>query len=420
MSFDEDPKIKPDTDLEKDKEEKFSFLRETIKTDPPKNRPFTLLFRAGIIGLIFGSFTCFGFYALKPTMQQSVSSSQITFPEDEPADEGEIVAEDEDDTEPDNDDTAMILENVYGIVKEADRSIVSIQTAPALGEIPEPVYSSAAGLIVADNGQELLILTTNSICSKAAAWKVRLAEDKEYDAVLKKQDKNTGIAVFAVPKSKIEVEVWNAIKIAHLGNSNLAVAGDLVFTIGDSAGYKGGVGYGIISSNGSADLSADRHYSILSTDMFADGPEYGFIFNLSGEVIALMDPELKAEGMTEETRAYAISGLKQIIELLVNGKGVPYTGICGTTVNETVSTQEELPTGVYVTQVQADSPAMASGIQCGDILEEMDGVSLVNVSSFENMLLEKDVGDIVSVRGKRRGASGYVDIDFSIMIESRE
>ena len=422
MSFDEDSKHTRESGLnkDKDKEEHFSFLQETIKKDPPKNRLFTLIFKAGLLGLVFGTFACLGFFALKPWVQSVMYSSTVTFPEDAPAAEAEaMAAEDGEETSSADEDYAAVLEDIYAVVKEADKSIVCVQSAPALGEIPEPVYSSTAGLIVADNGQELLILTTNSICSEGTAWNIRLSDDKEYEAVLKKQDQNTGLAVFSLPKARVDCEVIKQLKVAKLGNSNLAAQGDLVFTIGSSLGYKGGVGYGIIGSTGEVDLTQDRHYNILNTDMFADALDSGFLFNLSGEVIGLIHPALK-EGMTEGVRAFAISGLKQIIELLVNGKGVPFTGICGTTVSETVSEAEELPQGVYVTQVQADSPAMKAGIQSGDILEELDGVSLADASSFENALLEKGVGDIVSIKGKRRGASGYVDIDFSVTIESRE
>ena len=51
-----------------------------------------------------------------------------------------------------------------------------------------------------------------------------------------------------------------------------------------------------------------------------------------------------------------------MIELLSNGKNVPYLGVSGVEVSSEMQGQG-IPQGVYVKEVDAGSPAMAAGIQ---------------------------------------------------------
>ena len=58
---------------------------------------------------------------------------------------------------------------------------------------------------------------------------------------------------------------------------------------------------------------------------------------------------------------------------MLNGKNVPYAGIRGVTVTKDVAEEQAIPEGLYVTEVESDSPAMASGIQNGDVIQEVNG-----------------------------------------------
>ena len=43
------------------------------------------------------------------------------------------------------------------------------------------------------------------------------------------------------------------------------------------------------------------------------------------------------------------------------------------TVSSDISESKQVPSGMYVTQIQANSPAMAAGIQSGDVIQSVDG-----------------------------------------------
>ena len=104
----------------------------------------------------------------------------------------------------------------------------------------------------------------------------------------------------------------------------------------------------------------------------------------------------------------------------MNGESVPYVGIYGTTINDTLSEAQDMPAGVYVMEINPDSPAMSAGIQNGDIIQEVAGTKISNTLSYEKAVISCKAGENVKIKGKRRGANGYVDIDFTVTIGSQE
>lgn len=429
MPYDEEPKQKPEKGLEEQKEEQFSFLQETIKPKPVTRRKIlTQLARVGIYGLIFGTFACLGFFALKPWAQTRFQGDPktVTIPEDE-VQETEPAKDAQTETVQtpvlDAESYKEIMKSVYEIAKEANKSVVSVQAEQedaAFMAVGSGTENSTAGLIVADNGQELLVLCDNAVCADTKKWTVTFADNSQYGANLKKQDDNSGFAVFAIPRVKLTKTTWNNIEVATLGNSNLVTKGDVTIALGNTFGYADGVGYGIISSNEYVEILADGQRRVLATDIPAAVNGTGILYNLSGEVIGIIKPNVWEETGTNTAKALAISDLKAMIQLLVNGESVPYVGIYGTTINEALAEKQEMPTGIYVTQVKPDSPAMAAGIQNGDVLKEISGEKLSNTLSYEKAVLDCKVGQTVKIKGQRRGAGGYVDIDFNVVVGSKE
>ena len=116
---------------------------------------------------------------------------------------------------------------------------------------------------------------------------------------------------------------------------------------------------------------------------------------------------------------YGISGLKSEIELLSNGQAVPYIGIRGLDVTAEIEAQG-IPEGVYVRTVETDSPAMAAGIQSGDIITEAAGKKITSLSAYQSVLRDQKSGNKIRLKGQRQGSGGYVDISFDVTVGSKE
>lgn len=63
---------------------------------------------------------------------------------------------------------------------------------------------------------------------------------------------------------------------------------------------------------------------------------------------------------------------------------------------------------------------MAAGIQNGDVITSVDDVEITSYGTYHVTLMEKAVGSQFVVRGQRQGADGYVDMDFTVTVGSKE
>ena len=276
------------------------------------------------------------------------------------------------------------------------------------------------GVIAADNGQELLILADSSICEKANKWSVTFEDGASYDAALKKQDLNTGLAMFSVSRGNITDATWSAIKVSVLGNSNLVKQGDVVMSLGNMFGYPGGMSYGIVSSTDYRAAFYDGECDVLSTDITYESGGTGALFNMEGEVVGIVSSSVWKTDEQSGLSAYAISDLKTIIEIMANGESVPYIGIHGTTVTQALKDEQGMPSGVYVVDVDPDSPAMEAGIQSGDVICQVDGKDVGSISTYQSAVLETAAGRVIRLQGRRLGTDGYVEVDFSVTVGSKE
>ena len=279
--------------------------------------------------------------------------------------------------------------------------------------------NSVSGLIVADNGRELLVLGKSSVAKDAKELKIVFNNGQAYPATLKKSDGNLGFGVYAVNRSDIQDSTWAQIDMAVLGSSNAVSKGDIAIVLGKPFGYAGAMGFGSIASGKNTLDSADGQYRLINTDIAGSKNGSGFIVNLKGEIIALIDQSAAEEGSTELIIGYGITDVKDVIEFLSNGQGVPYIGIWGVDVTEEIE-EQGIPKGLYVKNVDADSPAMAAGIQSGDVITGIDDVEMTSYGIYHGTLMEKKVGSEAVIKGQRQGADGYVDIDFKVTVGSKE
>ena len=403
----------------------YSFIQETIKKEKGAVRKG--LFRMAGFGLVFGVSACVSFSALKPAMESFFKENpeKVTIPaEEEPAEDIPEETEPEEVVQQtlDADSYRQMQRSLTSIAVKANRSVVEVvgveETLDWMAETSD-YKTSVSGVIVADNGRELLILGKSSVVKGAQKLLVIFNDGSSCPAVLKKSDGNLGLGIFAVNRSEIKDATWTQIETAVLGSSNAVSKGDVAIVIGKPFGYAGAMGFGSIASGKNTLDLADGQYRLINTDIAGSKNGSGFIVNLQGEVIALIDQGTAEEGSTELVTGYGITDIKTVIEQLSNGKGVPYIGIYGVDVTEEIE-EQGIPKGLYVKNVDADSPAMAAGIQSGDVIMSVGDINVQTYTAYHQALTASSVGSEVKITGQRQGADGYVDIEFNVTIGSKE
>lgn len=407
-------------------EEEYSFLQEIIKDEAGDQAKWKHdVLRRIQLGLIFGLVACFTFFACKPWVEKRFEGdpTEVTIPQDEQQEEDQTQQEEEQVQEQKTVLTTEtyqeMLNNLKQVSGEVRKSVVEIQgavTEEELSKDQEDKEKSISGMIVADNGQELLILAGELPVKEAKIIRVTFSGDSQCDAILKSRDAGLGLCVYAVQRKNIADDVWAQIETATLGGSKVVSEGDTVIAVGKLYGCDTIAGYGVIESGENYLDKADGQYQTIYTDVAGDISGSGVLVNIRGEVIGIINTSVRSDDQTNKISGYGISDIKDVIELLSNGKNVPYLGVSGVEVSSEMQGQG-IPQGVYVKEVDAGSPAMAAGIQSGDIITNIADTDIINLLGYHNTLMKQNVGDKILVRGKRQGTGGeYVDIDFGVTV----
>lgn len=407
-------------------EEEYSFLQEIIKDEAGDQAKWKHdVLRRIQLGLIFGLVACFTFFACKPWVEKRFEGdpTEVTIPQDEQQEKDQTQQEQEQVQEQKpvltTETYQEMLNNLKQVSGEVRKSVVEIQGAVTEEEFSkdqEDKEKSISGMIVADNGQELLILAGELPVKEAKIIRVTFSGDSQCDAILKSRDAGLGLCVYAVQRKNIADDVWAQIETATLGGSKVVSEGDTVIAVGKLYGCDTIAGYGVIESGENYLDKADGQYQTIYTDVAGDISGSGVLVNIRGEVIGIINTSVRTDDQTNKISGYGISDIKDVIELLSNGKNVPYLGVSGVEVSSEMQGQG-IPQGVYVKEVDAGSPAMAAGIQSGDIITNIADTDIINLLGYHNTLMKQNVGDKILVRGKRQGTGGeYVDIDFGVTV----
>ena len=287
----------------------------------------------------------------------------------------------------------------------------------------EVKYGSGSGVVIAKE----YVLTNYHVVEGAHSLKISLDEDEKnlYDATVVASDADKDVAVLHVPGLPLEP--------VELGNSDDLVIGDWVVCIGNPIGFTGTATAGIVSGLNreiaSENSTIDKYgrnsqivNSMIQTDAAINsGNSGGGMFNTAGQLVGI--PTLKYSGTRYSSIAAVesigmcipINEAKDIIEAALNGegaaaepadtennentgndlKGKPRMGVTVSTVKDT---RGQLPRGVYIEEVEKDSPAEAAGLQVGDIMVEVNGQVITSVTEEVEIIAKLKEGDEVAVK----------------------
>ena len=310
-----------------------------------------------------------------------------------------------------------------GYTEELSKSIVTVTGVSSSTDWFDNIYESTSqvsGVIVADNGQELLILADSSMLNRADSISVTFSSGQQTQAVRKQYDKGTGLAIFAVELSDLSQETIEQTSAAELGSSNLRnMVGTPVVAMGSPMGVSRSVNYGMITAAGVRWPVVDANYKLLYTDMYGSQYASGVLFNMQRQVVGIITTG-KNSDMRNLLTAIGISELRKVVTRMSNGTPAAYMGISGIDVTVQANTEIGVPLGAYVTDVVRDSPAMLAGIQRGDIIVQMDDVLIGSFGDYTTTLLRLAPESTIKVTVKRQVQEDYRDVELDIVLtESR-
>ena len=250
------------------------------------------------------------------------------------------------------------------------------------------------GIILADNGVELLILTDYGTVSGADRIEIEFTGEQKADGSLFGSDSELGIAIVAVAKETLGQDTTYT--LMQLGSSEELYDPEPVMAIGRPNGYYGAVEFGLISHTGLTGYFADGSTDEFTTDIpIADGGD-GLLINLEGRLVGIVTATASSLN-SDKTCVLGISGLRTVLLKLLNGAYIPYCGIRSEDMPQEVLSGMSLENGIYVNEVISGSPAATAGLKKGDIITEVDGQPVMSVREFYECLMEHDSATVMTL-----------------------
>ena len=405
----------------------YSFLQEVIKDEVggTGKRKKRILRKIGV-GIFIGLVACFTFSVFKPWVESRISGNpdEVTITRDtKQTAENEADRSGKDGNGQKKDNYSKSVKSLSDVAKKGKRSVVSllVLTGATIGNKEFVSESqSVSGVLIADNGQELLILGPTMEVGETQQIQATFCDGKKYQVTEKKSDANLELTIYAVKESQLEEKTEKSIRLAALGSSYEVKKGDTTVLLGMLFGQGDAVGYGVLRSSTEKAERADGTYHILGAELAGFTGGSGIMFNRQEEVIGIICDAAGEDAKEELMHAYAISDIKDVMQFLANGESVPYIGIHATDVSENIAEDRRIPRGIYVDKVEADSPAMRAGIQSGDVLTAIGGTDIENFEQYHELLMEEKEGTHLLIKGYRRGAKDqYVAVHFNATVGNK-
>lgn len=329
-----------------------------------------------------------------------------------------------------------IVTDVSDVVANAMPSIVAINstvkatTTDFFGrEYEQEGQSSGSGIIIAQNDSNLLIVTNNHVVNGATSIQIIFSDEKTATATVKGADANADLAVLSVDMSLLSKKTISTIKVATLGDSDKMLPGNMVIAIGNALGYGQSVTVGYVSAVNRKVTMEDQTMTLLQTDAAINpGNSGGALLNTKGEVIGINSVKFASAEIEGMGYAIPISSAVPMINELMNREVVAaneqgFLGIDTSTaqeVTEVFAKRFNMPIGVYVNDVVADSPAEAAGLTQGDIITGLDGFKIETIEDLKNALSYKKAGQSVELTIQTVSGGAYTEKVLTVKLGDKQ
>jgi S1-C subfamily serine protease len=257
---------------------------------------------------------------------------------------------------------------------------------------------SGSGFIFTPDG---FILTNSHVVHSADEIDVALADGRRVAARIVGDDPDTDLAVIRI--------IAPDLHCAEFGDSSELKVGQVAIAIGNPYGFQATVTAGVVSSLGrSLRASTGRLIdNLVQTDAALNpGNSGGPLVNSRGEVIGVNTAViLPAQGICF---AIASNTAKWVASRLMRDGRIrrSYLGVAGQDVplyrRVVRFFHLEHDSGVLVTSIEPDSPAIQAGLQEGDVMVALDDHPITGIDDLHRLLTGERVGEAAKLTIVRR------------------
>lgn len=280
------------------------------------------------------------------------------------------------------------------VYNKVSPSIVGIVAYPAGTDYTITESNEGSGIIISSDGY----IATNSHVindSKDTGVLVKLSTNEEYIGAVVGFDKRTDLAV-------VKIDAKN-LPAAEFADSNSVTIGQNAYAIGNPGGlqFSNSLTKGTISAINRT-ISSNSAVKYIQTDAAINpGNSGGALINPYGQIIGINTSKLVSEEY--EGMGFAIPSntvISIVNNIIRNGyvKGRAYLGITASEWSTYAAKKNDTPIGVKIESLSSENVFSGTDVQAGDIITEIGGKTVKNLSSMFDAIDENKPGDRITIK----------------------
>ena len=267
---------------------------------------------------------------------------------------------------------------------------------------PEGV-ALGSGFVIDHEG---FIVTNNHVVDHAESVKVRLSDEREFDAKVIGTDKQSDLAL-------IKIDAGDLPQLP-LGDSDKVRVGEDVIAVGNPFGLGGTVTRGIVSAM-ARDINAGPYVDFIQTDAAINrGNSGGPLLNLEGEVIGVNSAIYSPNGGSVGVGFAIPSNTVKTVVAQLQSSGAVSRGWLGVSIQNVspdiaAALGMDHTRGALVSDVVADGPSVGK-LETGDVILSFDGKPVESSRELPKLVAATAPDATVKVEVLRGGADKTVEL----------
>ncbi len=276
-------------------------------------------------------------------------------------------------------------------------------------EQPQMQQATGSGVIISDDGY---IVTNNHVIENSDQIKIKLYDNREFEAKLIGTDPSTDIALLKIDETNLPSIRW--------GNSDNLKLGEWVLAVGNPFNLTSTVTAGIVSakSRGIGIISGSQLpiESFIQTDAAVNpGNSGGALVNVSGELVGINTAIASRTGSySGYSFAVPVSIVQKVVDDLKRYGDVQRAilGVKIQNVDTEIAKKFNLDKieGVYIASTEENGAAFAAGIKKDDVIIAINGLQVNTSSELQEQIGKHRPGDSVKVLIKRDNKEKLFDV----------
>ncbi|MGN0294492.1 MAG: S1C family serine protease [Lachnospiraceae bacterium] len=311
---------------------------------------------------------------------------------------------------------AAFYEDIREAVKSLEKSMVTVVAVKKDVDWFEVSYDSRysqSGIVIKKESDKFYILTGYTSLRGAAVIQMEFSDGTRTEAQLEGYDTTYDIAVISAEGKNLSAYMKKELTPAAIGNTSSLSQGTPVFAIGNPDGSEGSVGIGFISLINHRLSLIDGIAEGIQSSVPVNGTGCSFLMGIDGAMLGIYTGDNQNLG-NGYSQAYAINRVMTYVNRIYRGEETAGLGITGQDIDEDIRQENDIPEGIYVTDVKKDSASYGAGVQAGDVLGEVDGQTITSMEEYEAALMQLTPDREVKMIVYRSSQGAYKKMELKI------